>query len=159
VAVADILQAAIKHSMPPERLPDLRIACPPDLACRADTTLLSTALGNVLANAAKYSAAGTRIDVAVRANPDAIEIAITDRGVGIAPAEQQAVFAKFQRGSNVLTTTGSGLGLFLARQIMEGHGGSIEVASTAGQGSCFTLRLPALAAFDATAAAASEECT
>ncbi len=71
-------------------------------------------------------------------------IAVTDRGVGIARAEQDKIFEKFYRVENTLihTTKGSGLGLALVQHIMEAHGGEVLVESTAGRGSRFTLVLP-----------------
>ena len=142
IPVDDILRQAVDAAVPRSRVADVRITCPDGLLCRADRTLMATALGNLIGNAAKYSQPGTCIQIEAAGEHDMIEIRITDEGTGIAPAELEAVFARFQRGSNVLTTPGSGLGLFMARRIAEGHGGSITVASTLGHGSSFTVRLP-----------------
>jgi signal transduction histidine kinase len=69
---------------------------------------------------------------------------VTDRGIGVAKAEQKKIFEKFYRAEDSLVheTKGSGLGLPLVRHIMEAHAGSIEVESSPGKGSTFTLVLP-----------------
>jgi signal transduction histidine kinase len=156
VIIADLLQRAIASAVPRERLPDVRLAETAAAGCRADPALLTTAIGNIIANAVKYSAAGSPITIAAAEHGSSIDITVADRGSGIAPEELEAIFARFQRGSNALTSIGSGLGLYVARQIIEGHGGTIAVASEPGAGSVFTLRLPRVPghAKPATAAAA-----
>jgi two-component system phosphate regulon sensor histidine kinase PhoR len=69
---------------------------------------------------------------------------VTDRGIGVPKGEQRKIFEKFYRGeaSLVHETKGSGLGLSLVEHIMEAHGGSVEIDSTPGKGSTFTLLLP-----------------
>jgi signal transduction histidine kinase len=155
-ALADIVARAAEGAVPRERLPDVQLGCPRDLLCRADKTLLATAIGNVLGNAAKYSPAGSPIVLTAREGRDGITLAVTDQGSGIAGREWETVFARFQRGSNALTTPGSGLGLFFTRQIMEGHGGSIIVAASSARGTCFTLNLPQAGVRHAAAAPGSE---
>ncbi len=142
VDIGDLLQRAIGGAVPRERLSDLRVAEIAPAGCRADPALLTTAIGNIIANAVKYSPAGSPVTVAAAERGGSIDITVADRGSGIAPEELEAIFARFQRGSNALTTIGSGLGLYVARQIIEGHGGTIAVASERGAGSVFTLRLP-----------------
>jgi signal transduction histidine kinase len=141
----DLLRQAIDAALPPARMADLRISCQAGILVRADRSLLATALSNIIGNAGKYSAAGTPIGIRADASAEAVAIQVTDQGSGIAPGDIVTVFARFQRGSNVFSTPGSGLGLFFARRIAEGHGGALEVTSVLGEGSCFTMRLPAAA--------------
>jgi signal transduction histidine kinase len=153
-AVGDLLRRAIETAVPRDRLADVRPPAVMPLYCRADSALMVTAFSNILSNAAKYSKPGTPIEVDIRAAGSLIEVAVHDCGTGIDPAEQEAIFARFQRGSNAMTTIGSGLGLYVARQIVEGHGGSVSVVSASGEGSTFTLRLPRAAAGASAAEAA-----
>ncbi|MGQ3029939.1 MAG: sensor histidine kinase, partial [Ferrovibrionaceae bacterium] len=70
------------------------------------------------------------------------EIAVTDFGVGIAPADLPRIFDRFYRAANAQGFSGTGIGLTLARTIVELHGGAIEVTSSEGAGSTFTVTLP-----------------
>jgi signal transduction histidine kinase len=117
-----------------EDLPELEI----------DPEALSQAILNLLNNAIKYSPEDRRIRVSARREGDRVLVAVADRGIGIPRAEQKKIFEKFYRAESSLvhTTKGSGLGLALVRHIMEAHGGSVEVTSTPGEGSTFTLALP-----------------
>jgi two-component system sensor histidine kinase SenX3 len=117
-------------------------ATPPPLV--ADADLLARAIGNLLANAIKYSPASTRISLSVRHLAPWIEIRVADQGYGIPAADLDRIFDKFYRIPRVEDsgTPGSGLGLALVREIAGLHGGSITVESAQGQGSTFTLRLP-----------------
>lgn len=102
------------------------------------------ALSNLVDNASKYSPAGSGIVVSVRVTADEARVAVSDEGVGIAPEDLPQLFAKFQRFQNHISAKvpGTGLGLYWARRIIDMHGGSIQVASRAGQGTTFTLVLP-----------------
>jgi signal transduction histidine kinase len=142
IDIGELLRRAIASAVPRERLADVHLAGIAPAGCRADPALLTTAIGNILANAIKYSQAGSPVTIAAAEHGSSIDITVADRGSGIAPEEMEAIFARFQRGSNALTSIGSGLGLYVARQIIEGHGGTIAVASERGAGSVFTLRLP-----------------
>jgi signal transduction histidine kinase len=116
------------------------------LTCDPDA--LARAVWNLLDNALKYSRPGTCIDVAVRARGGAVRIAVQDRGLGIAPHEQRAIFAKFQRGdeARLRGIRGTGLGLAMVHQIVRAHSGHVDVESAPGAGSTFTIVLPAPAA-------------
>jgi len=74
---------------------------------------------------------------------------VTDHGIGIPPSEQQRIFERFERAVPSQHYGGFGLGLWITRQIVEAHGGSIRVASTVGQGSTFMLELPVRAGREA----------
>lgn len=110
----------------------------------ADQEALGQALLNILNNAVKYSRDEKHLAVRLRRDGSRALVSVSDRGIGIEPAEQAKIFEKFYRSeaSLVHETRGSGLGLALVRHIMEAHGGSVELESTPGKGSTFTLVLP-----------------
>jgi signal transduction histidine kinase len=109
-----------------------------------DAEAIGQALINLVNNAIKYSREERYIRLRVRREGDRILISVTDRGIGVAKADQKKIFEKFYRAENSLLheTKGSGLGLALVQHIMEAHGGTVEVESTPGKGSTFTLVLP-----------------
>jgi signal transduction histidine kinase len=110
----------------------------------ADKEALGQALLNLVNNAVKYTRDEKYIRLQVRPDAGRVLISVTDRGIGVAKAEQRKIFEKFYRAEDSLVheTKGSGLGLPLVRHIMEAHGGSVEVESCPGKGSTFTLVLP-----------------
>lgn len=114
-------------------------------ALSADPALLRRALDNLLDNACKYSDAGRPVVLTARAGADSLEIEVEDHGIGIDPADQARLFTPFFRAdrSRTRNTGGVGLGLVLARGIVEAHGGTIAVSSRLGEGSTFRVRLPA----------------
>lgn len=109
-----------------------------------DADALVTVFANILGNALKYSAQGTSVWLEARRSRGDVEVRIRDAGAGITVGEQQAIFQRFQRGSAARagTTEGMGLGLSLAQQIVQAHGGCIAVESGTGTGSVFTVTLP-----------------
>jgi signal transduction histidine kinase len=110
---------------------------------RGDRQRLRQVLANLIDNAVKYSRAGAAVDVSARAEDGRVEVTVRDRGPGIPPEQQKLIFEKFGRARMSGTVKpGTGLGLFIARSIAEAHGGSLEVRSTPGRGSAFTLVLP-----------------
>ncbi|MCW2857606.1 MAG: sensor signal transduction histidine kinase [Marmoricola sp.] len=118
-----------------------------DLEVWADAGLVRQLLDNLLGNAIKYVAPGTRPIVEVTGNPvdDWLEVHVADNGIGIPEEQREAIFENFHRahGSNFV---GTGLGLAICRRIVERHGGTIHVApATHGAGSEFVFRLPLLA--------------
>jgi len=113
-----------------------------------DRARLDQVLTNLVSNALKYSPHGGTVRLAIgwdrTTEPPFATIAVSDRGLGIPEAERETIFQPFSRGSARGTAIGgTGLGLYIVRQIVEGHGGTIAVESTPGQGSTFTVRLPA----------------
>jgi signal transduction histidine kinase len=111
----------------------------------ADPHRLGQVMNNLLSNAVRYSTPGTEIRVgAVAAGGGAVEIQVSDRGPGIAAEDRERIFEKFYRGKDgaTLAVRGTGLGLAVARQLVQAHGGSIGVRSIVGQGSTFWVRLP-----------------
>ena len=142
-----LLSTLIEHSRPlmetknisfdvelPEKLPEIKI----------DKDKIATSLVNLLGNAAKYTPEGGDVVFRVSCEDEWIEFEIEDSGVGIAENDLAHVFDKFFRSSDpsVQQETGTGLGLPLAKQVFELHGGTVTATSTIGEGSIFTARLP-----------------
>ena len=109
-----------------------------------DPERLERVFSQLLDNAVKLSLVGEAIEVVCRVDGGDAVVVVTDFGVGIEPEEQRRVFDRFYRGSRAheLVTQGSGLGLAVTEAVLTGHGGSVEVDSEPGRGSCFTVRLP-----------------
>lgn len=120
-----------------------------DLSVMVDPTELKLVFINLLENASKYSREGSSIKISVQKKNRQVVVAVSDQGVGIDAEDLDRIFEKFTRVSNELsdTVTGTGLGLYWVKQIVELHKGSIKVESSLGKGSTFTVRLP-LASID-----------
>jgi GAF domain-containing protein len=114
-------------------------------AVRADQRKLKQILLNLLSNAVKFTQEGGRITLTAQRQHGHVEIAVSDTGIGIAPADQEAVFEEFRQiqSEYVKKQEGTGLGLTLARKFVELHGGRIAVKSELGKGSTFSFTLPA----------------
>ncbi len=116
-----------------DRLPTLTI----------DLDRVVQALGNLVANACKFTPAGRRIELHAAAGAHTVRFEVRDEGPGIAEDELASIFEPFTRGRSAGDAAGVGLGLSIARAIAEAHGGRLGVDSTAGAGSNFWLELPA----------------
>ena len=109
---------------------------------RFDAVLLERVLCNLLENAAKYSPAGARIEVAAQLHGSRLRLTVADDGPGIAPGQEQRIFDKFARGEKESAKPGVGLGLAICRAIVAAHGGQIEAGRSAWSGAQFTIWLP-----------------
>jgi two-component system sensor histidine kinase KdpD len=111
---------------------------------KVDSRLVAQALTNLVENATKYSPLGSEILLRVRLVDDQLIISVTDQGPGVAPDEQNRIFDKFYRGWQQVErrSAGTGMGLAIARGIVEAHGGRIWVESAVGHGSAFTFAIP-----------------
>ena len=111
---------------------------------RGDQRKFKQILLNLLSNAVKFTPDGGRVAVRAALTGDRLEVSVTDTGIGIAEADHEAVFEEFRQVGRHYTNKneGTGLGLALTRRFVELHGGTIQVASTLGQGSAFTFNLP-----------------
>jgi two-component system sensor histidine kinase SenX3 len=128
------------------------------LLVSGDRTLLVTALSNLLENAVAYSPPGSPVSVSRRLVDGFVEIAVTDRGIGIADEEQQRVFERFYRVDRARSraTGGTGLGLAIVKHVAANHGGEVKLWSKPGTGSTFTMRIPAVNAIAPTPRLADE---
>jgi two-component system sensor histidine kinase SenX3 len=118
---------------------------PSGLLLNGDATLLVTALSNLLDNAVSYSTPGSPVSVSRRLANGFAEIAVTDRGLGIAPEHHERVFERFFRidQARSRSTGGTGLGLAIVKHVAANHGGDVQLWSKPATGSTFTLRIPA----------------
>lgn len=111
----------------------------------ADPMLLRIALTNLLSNAVKYSPSGSRVRIAAACVDDRLTIEVCDEGCGIPEDEMQQIFERFRRGRTAAGSTGAGLGLAVARRIVELHGGELAVCNRSAigrTGACFSITLP-----------------
>ncbi|MFY2789939.1 cell wall metabolism sensor histidine kinase WalK [Rhodococcus sp. KRD162] len=118
---------------------------PSGLEVLGDQALLVTALANLIQNAIAYSSNGSPVSVSRALRASNVAFAVTDRGIGIAKADQERVFERFFRVDKARSraTGGTGLGLAIAKHVAANHNGSISLWSKLGTGSTFTLQIPA----------------
>ena len=117
---------------------------PKFLVVRGDEQRLRQVLDNLISNAIKYSPEGGVIEVGGMNDGASVTVYVRDQGVGLSEQDQERVFERFYRVDSALSrkTQGTGLGLFLARAIVEAHGGKMRVESEPGHGSTFYFTLP-----------------
>jgi len=148
VALGEVVSAAIETSRPHIDAGghELTVTLPPGtIYLQADAVRLAQAISNLLNNAARYTGHGGRIGLTAGRQGDDIVIGVSDTGVGILPAMLSRIFEMFTQvdGSLVRSQGGLGIGLALARRLVELHGGTLEAQSDGpGKGSEFTIRLP-----------------
>ncbi|NJD90629.1 MAG: hypothetical protein FIA91_03795 [Geobacter sp.] len=118
-------------------IPDLR-----DKIFTGDMILLKTAVLNLLDNAFKYSPQDSKVSIEVQPGDQSVTIVITDHGCGIPKEQIDLVFEKGYRASNMTDDSGKGLGLYLAKSIIEQYGGSLTIASDLASGTCASIILP-----------------
>jgi len=118
---------------------------PSNLAVAGDRRQLVSAVANLCDNAVKYSDPHSKVEVRARADGSWVEIDVIDQGIGIPARDQERVFERFYRVDRARSrdTGGTGLGLAIVRHVVQNHDGEISVSSREGDGSTFTLRLPA----------------
>jgi PAS domain S-box-containing protein len=123
----------------------VHLTCPDEpVMLEGDELRLEQVLHNLLQNAIKYSPAGGQISVTIERQVDQAYLVVSDQGIGISEAAQAQLFQPFSRIDSVEThhISGFGIGLYLVKEIVMAHGGVVQVISTEGQGSTFTIRLP-----------------
>ena len=136
-AMSSIVYAAEKKEIA------VSVDCPENLIISHDSKWTSEALFNLLDNAVKYTPLGGKISVSVVQWEMYVEVKVTDTGKGISESNQAAIFRRFYREEEVHDQQGVGIGLYLAREIVTRQGGYIKVVSELGQGSEFSIMLPA----------------
>jgi signal transduction histidine kinase len=142
-AVAAQAVDTLRSHLPPEITVDLSVASTVEPAF-ADRNRLQQVLVNLLDNAVKYSPNGGHVSAKVESTSDAVRISVADQGLGIPAAEQHRVFEKFYRLDTELSRAGggTGLGLYITRELVRRMGGTVSVESEPGVGSTFTVELP-----------------
>lgn len=134
-AVAEVKQSLGKHAM--------EIRVPEEITARLDADRIKEVLVQLLENAAKYSGPESPIRITAELKGTNLEVSVADQGAGIDDLEQVLIFDKFYRGKNQrYRVQGTGMGLAIARAIVEAHGGKIGVTSQLGCGSVFYFLLP-----------------
>lgn len=120
-------------------------AAAPEMTVKVDAEKIIMALQNLIDNAIKYTNPGGEVTVSLKYDTNKIEFSVKDTGVGVNQNQQDRLFTKFFRAANVMLmeTDGTGLGLFITKNIVEAHGGRIWFESKEGQGSTFSFSLPA----------------
>jgi two-component system sensor histidine kinase KdpD len=121
----------------------VEVRIPRDLPLvRFDAVLLERVLVNLLENASKYTPAGSTVTLSAEVAGDRLEVSVADNGPGLPKGREEAVFQKFTRGERESATPGVGLGLAIARALVEAHQGRIVAANSLGGGAHFTFTLP-----------------
>jgi two-component system sensor histidine kinase SenX3 len=147
VDVDTVVQEAIsRHKVVAEKEAiAVRIDDATGLQVLGDEALLVTAIANLISNAIAYSPRSSTVSISRRRRGDMVEIAVTDRGIGIALEDQERVFERFFRVDKARSraTGGTGLGLAIVKHVAANHNGSIRLWSRRGTGSTFTLSIPA----------------
>jgi signal transduction histidine kinase len=124
---------------------DLRLQTIDESVLEGDRELMEYAVYNLLTNAIKYSPAETVVTVSATRDHSRLRIAVRDQGIGMDEKELRSIFKKFYRTKKAEASgeVGTGIGLSIVEQIVNHHGGRMEVTSSPGKGSCFTMVLPA----------------
>jgi signal transduction histidine kinase len=143
VDLAALLRATVEDARHAQTGHHFELRTPADLFAQADEARIQRAIGNLLANAVKYSPDGGTVRVTAEAAGEEVAISVEDRGIGVPLADQRRIFQRFQRGANAAGRfPGTGIGLSGASQIVEQHGGRITLKSAEGLGAVFTIYLP-----------------
>ncbi|MFB0537222.1 MAG: sensor histidine kinase, partial [Anaerolineae bacterium] len=146
VALADVVDRAVEAVRPRAEAEGitLQVDLPEDLLLDVDPQRIGQVLRNLLDNGLTHTPPGGEIAIAAHAEGQWVEVSVRDTGSGIAAEDLPYVFERFYRAdkSRSRATGGAGLGLAIAKQLVEAHGGRIWVESTEGEGSTFTLALP-----------------
>lgn len=150
VSVVALVLAAVERVRPIAQQRKVRLVASDDGAAGIDVpgaeAQLVSAVANLIDNAVKYSDPGASVKVRARVADDFVEIAVRDRGIGIPTRDLERIFERFYRVDRARSrgTGGTGLGLSIVRHVATNHGGEVTVESREGEGSTFTLRLPAI---------------
>jgi signal transduction histidine kinase len=146
VDIAELIRTAVEHMR--EYVPEtisLTARTESDAAAAlGDRHRIEQVLVNLIDNAVKYSPSGGEVSVSTVASSEGVRVEVRDQGIGIPPAEQTSIFEKFYRGSleGEQVRAGTGLGLYICRELVQRMGGTIGVESDPGSGSTFYFELP-----------------
>ena len=144
--LAAVARKSVAEAEPRAAAKGIALTCDADAAIlvQADKGRMFRILNILLSNAIKFTPAGGDVRVSVSHTDEAVRLEVADTGIGIAAADQQRLFDRFFRTSTVVEQhfPGTGLGLYIARAIVEAHSGSITVHSEPGEGTSFVVELP-----------------
>jgi len=141
---AGVLASGVVERYRPAFAHQLQLAIPAQpVPVRCDAECMQRVLGNLVSNALRYSPTASPVHVKVMRQDSEVVVSVKDHGIGIEPGELVRIFEPYQRGQLARQLSeGSGLGLSVARRIVEAHRGQIDVESAPDQGSTFSIRLP-----------------
>lgn len=145
--IVDLIREVCQQCCPPEQsiaIEHQELAALDDAVVLGNADYLKQVLLIVLENACKYTIAGGNVTIQEEIHEQQLHICITDTGIGIAEEDLPHLFQRFYRATNARMLPGIGLGLSIARNILDQHHGTISVTSSLGQGSCFRISLPLL---------------
>ena len=144
--LGEIVRAAVEAAAPAARAAgvELLLDAPSTLVTLVDAQRLAQAIDNLVSNAIKYTPTGGHVEVRLALDGGRVEICVADSGIGIQASDRDRLFTRFFRARHAeeQSVQGLGLGLGIAKSIVESHGGRIDVESEVGQGSVFRIRLP-----------------
>ena len=142
----ELVEACLERVRPLGERKNIRVSTA-ELAgsLEGDRELMEYAIYNLMTNAVKYSGPGTEVTVGCRIEGDRVRLSVQDQGIGMDAKELRQIFQKFYRTKRAEASgeKGTGIGLSIVEQIVQHHGGKMEVTSQPGRGSCFTVILPA----------------
>lgn len=147
VGLRQLVEGAAQHHSALDGSDRVEVKVPGDVVVWGDPDRLSHVMSNLIENAIKFSDDGA-IVVDVTSHDDGVEVTVSDDGVGIEEERLPSVFSGPAPTGQSATPSGTGLGLYLTRRLVEAHGGSIRATSEAGVGSTFTITLPGEPAAD-----------
>jgi PAS domain S-box-containing protein len=145
VPIRDIIIDSVKsfHTLARDKNISLVEDIPPQLpAIQADAERMRQVVINLVSNAIKYSDPGGTVNIRVTQRGDKLTLKVSDRGIGLSPEARQHLFERFYRAEDKLSRGGTGLGLYISKQIIDAHGGKIWAKSKLGEGSTFSFTLP-----------------
>lgn len=149
-----VIQEAVDASSEATRGHAVRVVLRPGLSrLNADPDRIAQVLINLLSNAAKYGFTDTPIEVSAEQREGEVEVCVSNRGPGLTPADLSRLFQRFSRAAEPSAAPGTGLGLYIARGLVEAHGGRLWAESTPGEATHFRFTLPLAAAAGPQAAA------
>jgi len=146
-AVCDVVHSCMERVRPLAERKSIHIITKESIEgdVLGDRELMEYAIYNLLTNAVKYSPADTEVAVSCKTDSGLLRLSIQDQGMGMDPSELKQIFTRFYRTKRAEASgeSGTGIGLSIVDQIVKHHGGRMEVTSSPGKGSCFTVLLPA----------------
>ncbi|WP_243721931.1 sensor histidine kinase [Meridianimarinicoccus aquatilis] len=144
IDLSALVQDSVERLRPISEIKDitLMVTASDAATIKGDSILLQSALHNLLDNAVKYSPAGSRVEVALRCGDFGPRIDVRDTGAGFADLDLERLTGRFERGTNSSGIVGSGLGLTIAKDVIEAHGGQLRIGNNPKGGACASLLFP-----------------
>ena len=142
IELRELVRQIVERVVPSRDRARVRVETPLSIVAEADDLRIERVIANLVHNALKYAPSPAAIVVRLERDADEACISVRDGGPGMIAEDRDHIFEKFRRGTSAHAHEGCGLGLYLAKKIVEAHGGRIDVDSEPGRGSCFYFVLP-----------------